>query len=300
MVPIMKQFLSFKKQIDIRIRAALFFISCILFAGTAPAQEITYEQLEYMYAAINAQLPQPMGNGMEFTSVAISKEGIVQRYTVNDIGNTISKNKVSNESKIKEQIKAIISGTISSEEEKVLYHSISKLGLKLIIQMISANNGEVLEITFSPEEVEEIASQSGYTPMEMVYYWVTNLKTQIPVSMGAGIIMQDVILDEKMLQYIFSIDEDILSFDAMDANRENIKNSVRNSLFSGNDLMSMFQTQQMALAGLSLSYKYVGSQSKKSFSIEYTNQEMKELLQLDLSEKQDSISVFDVDSVIVE
>ena len=253
-----------------------------------------------MYAAINAQLPQPMGNGMEFTSVAISKEGIVQRYTVNDIGNTISKNKVSNESKVKEQIKAIISGTISSEEEKVLYHSISKLGLKLIIQMISANNGEVLEITFSPEEVEEIASQSGYTPMEMVYYWVTNLKTQIPVSMGAGIIMQDVILDEKMLQYIFSIDEDILSFDAMDANRENIKNSVQNSLFSGNDLVSMFQTQQMALAGLSLSYKYVGSQSKKSFSIEYTNQEMKELLQLDLSEKQDSISVFDVDSVIVE
>ena len=118
--------------------------------------------------------------------------------------------------------------------------------------------------------------------------------------MGAGIIMQDVILDEKMLQYIFFIDEDILSIDAMDANRENIKNSVQNSLFSGNDLMSMFQTQQMALAGLSLSYKYVGSQSKKSFSIEYTNQEMKELLQLDLSEKQDSISVFDVDSVIVE
>lgn len=103
------------------------------------------------------------------------------------------------------------------------------------------------------------------------------------------------------MQYVCLVDESIVSFDTMLANKKNVRESICNWLFSRTDAIVIMQNTQMALAGLSLSYKYVSSQSSKSFSIDFSNQELKNKMQLEPSEIIDSVEIFEeVDSIAVE
>ena len=113
--------------------------------------------------------------------------------------------------------------------------------------------------------------------------------------------MTDAILTETMIQFVCQVNEAMFSFDNMIGNKETARESISTRLFSGTDVAMIIQNTQIALAGLSLSYKYVGSESGKTMSIDFSNQELREGMQLDMMECSDSIAIEEhVDTLAIE
>lgn len=270
------------------------------FAEKSSAQEMTYNQLEEAFLAINSQLPWTLGNGIEMTSVSINPKDVVYRYTVNDIGNGMSNISLDDPDTMS-RMKSMVYAIADDEETRMLLTNMAKMNIGLKFQMTSANTGKTLELNMSPEEVMDIATGPGITPLDWVRNWYLGLKSQFPLELGIGLTLTDAILTDKMVQFICLVNESMVSFDNFLENKDNIRNTLCDFLFAGTDLVVTMQNTQIALAGLSLSYKYVGSASGKTVSIDFSNQELRERMQLDPTEYSDSIAIEeDVDSVAIE
>ena len=270
------------------------------FAEKSSAQEMTYNQLEEAFLAINSQLPWTLGNGIEMTSVSINPKDVVYRYTVNDIGNGMSNISLDDPDTMS-RMKSMVYAIADDEEARMLLTNMARMNIGLKLQMTSANTGKTLELNMSPEEVMDIATGPGITPLDWVRNWYLSMKSQFPLEMGIGLTLTDAILTDKMVQFICLVNESMVLFDNFLENKDNIRNTLCDFLFAGTDLVVTMQNTQIALAGLSLSYKYVGSASGKTVSIDFSNQELRERMQLDPTEYSDSIAIEeDVDSVAIE
>ena len=281
-----------------RCRVGVIAVLALSFSGKSLAQELTYSQLEEGFLTFNSQLPLTMGNGLELTSVSVSPKEVVFRYTICNIG--IS-NISPDDPDIKSRLRTLISVIADDEDIRMMFRNMARMNIGLKLQMTSSNTGKSVELAMSPKEVMDIATGSGVTPFEWVRTWCQALKSQLPLDMGIGIRMTDAILTEKMIQFVCQVNEAIFSFDNIIGNKEAAKESISTRLFSGTDVAMIMQNTQMALAGLSLSYKYVGSDSGKTMSIDFSNQELREGMHLDMTECSDSIAIEEhVDSVAIE
>ena len=270
------------------------------FAEKSSAQEMTYNQLEEAFLAINSQLPWTLGNGIEMTSVSINPKDVVYRYTVNDIGNGMSNISLDDPDTMS-RMKSMVYAIADDEETRMLLTNMARMNIGLKFQMTSANTGKTLELIMSPEEVMDIATGPGITPLDWVRNWYLGLKSQFPLELGIGLTLTDAILTDKMVQFICLVNESMVSFDNFLENKDNIRNTLCDFLFAGTDLVVTMQNTQIALAGLSLSYKYVGSASGKTVSIDFSNQELRERMQLVPTEYEDSVATYEeVDSVAVD
>ena len=270
------------------------------FVEKSSAQEMTYNQLEEAFLAINSQLPWTLGNGIEMTSVSINPKDVVYRYTVNDIGNGMSNISLDDPDTMS-RMKSMVYAIADDEETRMLLTNMARMNIGLKFQMTSANTGKTLELIMSPEEVMDIATGPGITPLDWVRNWYLGLKSQFPLELGIGLTLTDAILTDKMVQFICLVNESMVSFDNFLENKDNIRNTLCDFLFAGTDLVVTMQNTQIALAGLSLSYKYVGSASGKTVSIDFSNQELRERMQLVPTEYEDSVATYEeVDSVAVD
>ena len=270
------------------------------FAEKSSAQEMTYNQLEEAFLSVNSQLPWTLGNGLEMTSVSINPKEVVFRYTVSDLGNGMS-NISFDDPDTMSRMKSMVYAIADDEEARMLLTNMARMNIGLKLQMTSANTGKTLELNMSPEEVMDIATGPGITPLDWVRNWYLSMKSQFPLEMGIGLTLTDAILTDKMVQFICLVNESMVLFDNFLENKDNIRNTLCDFLFAGTDLVVTMQNTQIALAGLSLSYKYVGSASGKTVSIDFSNQELRERMQLDPTEYSDSIAIEeDVDSVAIE
>ena len=283
-----------------RWKIGVIAMLALSFAEKSSAQEMTYNQLEEAFLSVNSQLPWTLGNGLEMTSVSINPKEVVFRYTVNDIGNGMSNISLDDPDTMS-RMKSMVYAIADDEEARMLLTNMARMNIGLKLQMTSANTGKTLELNMSPEEVMDIATGPGITPLDWVRNWYLSMKSQFPLEMGIGLTLTDAILTDKMVQFICLVNESMVLFDNFLENKVNIRNSLRDFLFAGTDVVVTMQNTQIALAGLSLSYKYVGSASGKTVSIDFSNQELRERMQLIPTEYEDSVATYEeVDSVAVD
>ena len=281
-----------------RWKIGIIAMLALSFAEKSSAQEMTYNQLEEAFLSVNSQLPWTLGNGLEMTSV--SPKEVVFRYTVNDIGNGMSNISLDDPDTMS-RMKSMVYAIADDEEARMLLTNMARMNIGLKLQMTSANTGKTLELNMSPEEVMDIATGPGITPLDWVRNWYLSMKSQFPLEMGIGLTLTDAILTDKMVQFICLVNESMVSFDNIVGNRESVREAICTMLFSGTDAIMIMQNTQIALAGLSLSYKYVGSDSGRTMMVDFSNQELRERMQLDPTEYSDSIAIEeDVDSVAIE
>lgn len=281
-------------------KVGIIVVLALFFAEKSLSQELTFSQLEEAFLTVNSQLPRTLGNGIEMTSVSINENEVVFRYTVNDVGNGMS-NISLDDSDTMSRMKALVSAIADDEDARMMLISMAKMNIGLKMQMTSANTGKTLELDMSPEEVMDIATGPGITPLEWVRNWHQSMKSQLPLEMGMGLLMTNAILTDKTMQFVCLVNESMVSFDNILENKDNIRSYLCDFLFSGTDAVVTMQNTQMALAGLSLSYKYIGSESGKELSIDFSNQELLERMQLDMTEYSDSMAIEeDVDTVAIE
>lgn len=274
--------------------------SALFFSEKVSAQDLTFDQLEEAFLTINSQLPYTLGNGMELSGVSIDRKEVTYRFRINDLNNNMDNISIE-DPETKERMKSMMTVLVSDDEAKAMFVSMAKLGIGFRLQMTSVNTGKTAEIFFLPEEVMEIASSPEISPFDWVRNWHHSMKGQLPIKMGMGITMTDAILTDSMMQFVCFVNEAIFSFDNIVSNKESIRESISSLLFSDSDVVAIMLSTQMTLAGLSLSYKYVGSDSGKTISIDFSNQELRERMQLDSTEFEDSIATDEeVDSVAVE
>ena len=283
-----------------RWKIGIIAVLSLSFVGKSSAQQMTYSQLEEAFLTINSQLPSTLGNGLEMTSVSINPKEVVFRYTVSDLGNGMS-NISFDDPDTMSRMKAMVSAITVDEDIRMLFTNMARMNIGLKLQMRSANTGKTLNLDMSPKEVLDISTGTGITPFEWVRNWHQNLKSQLPLEMGTGIKITDAILTESMFLFVCQVNEAIFSFDNIVGNRESVREAICTMLFSGTDAIMIMQNTQLALAGLSLSYKYVGSDSGRTMMVDFSNQELRERMQLVPTEYEDSVATYEeVDSVAVD
>ncbi len=281
-------------------KVGIIVVLALFFAEKSLSQELTFSQLEGAFLTVNSQLPRTLGNGIEMTSVSINEKEVVFRYNVNDIGNGMSSISLDDPDTMS-RMKALVSAIADDKDARMMLTSMAKMNIGLKMQMTSANTGKTLELDMSPEEVMDIATGPGITPLEWVRTWHQSMKSQLPLEMGMGLLMTNAILTDKTMQFVCLVNESMVSFDNILENKDNIRSYLCDFLFSGTDAVVTMQNTQMALAGLSLSYKYIGPESGKELSIDFSNQELLERMQLDMTEYSDSMAIEeDVDTVAIE
>ena len=283
-----------------RWKIGIIAMLALSFAEKSSAQEMTYNQLEEAFLSVNSQLPWTLGNGLEMTSVSVNPKEVVFRYTVNDIGNGMSNISLDDPDTMS-RMKSMVYAIADDEEARMLLTNMARMNIGLKLQMTSANTGKTLELNMSPEEVMDIATGPGITPLDWVRNWYLSMKSQFPLEMGIGLTLTDAILTDKMVQFICLVNESMVSFDNIVGNRESVREAICTMLFSGTDAIMIMQNTQIALAGLSLSYKYVGSDSGRTMMVDFSNQELRERMQLVPTEYEDSVATYEeVDSVAVD
>ena len=234
------------------------------------------------------------------SSVSINPKEVVFRYTVSDLGNGMSNISIDAPDTMS-RMKSMVSAIADDEEARMLLTNMARMNIGLKLQMTSANTGKTLELNMSPEEVMDIATGPGITPLDWVRNWYLSMKSQFPLEMGIGLTLTDAILTDKMVQFICLVNESMVSFDNIVGNRESVREAICTMLFSGTDAIMIMQNTQIALAGLSLSYKYVGSDSGRTMMVDFSNQELRERMQLVPTEYEDSVATYEeVDSVAVD
>ena len=122
--------------------------------------------------------------------------------------------------------------------------------------------GASFELVITAEELKSNRPGTNADPEVLLKSIYDNLKLQIPIDMGNGLIVKDALLDENSFIYVYECDESVVDIDRLNENLSELKRWILAEL-SGN-----FTTQTMSeyikATNRKLLYRYVGSSSGKS------------------------------------
>lgn len=244
----------------------LFLLACI---SRSYSQDVSREEFENIIIGINSQLPMSMGPTMTWESMSMNDKEVFCKFQINDIGNTLSKMQLSEE-QLKNNIKMMLAG---SDDIKKLFVTVAALGLNYHVSMVSENTGVAQDVNLSPEELLKCV-ETGVSSDDKVKMILETTKSQLPLTLAAGMTITKMIVQDGFLTTIVEIDENLYSLTHFQS--QNALQGIEN--YAAIDLATHTQWEIFADAGLGVRYTYIGNISKKSINLDIPNHRLKELL----------------------
>lgn len=244
----------------------LFLLACV---SSSYSQDVSREEFENIIIEINSQLPMSMGPTMTWESMSMKDKEVFCKFQINDIGNTLSKMQLSEE-QLKNNIKMMLAG---SDDIKKLFLTVAALGLNYHVSMVSENTGVAKDVNLSPEELLKCV-ETGVSSDDKVIMILETTKSQLPLTLAAGMTITKMIVQDGFLTTVIEVDENQYNLAGFQSKKalEGIEN------YANTDMATQYQWQLFAEAGLGVRYTYIGSISKKSINLDIPNQRLKELL----------------------
>lgn len=244
----------------------IFLLACV---SCSYSQGISKEEFENIIIGINSQLPMSMGPTMTWESMSMNDKEVFCKFQINDIGNTLSKMQLSEE-QLKNNIKMMLAG---SDDIKKLFLTVAALGLNYHVSMVSENTGIAKDVNLSPEELLKCV-ETGVSSNDKVKMILETTKSQLPLTLAAGMTMTKMIVQDGFLTTVIEIDENQYSL-ARIQSQEALQGIEK---YADIDLATHTQWEIFADAGLGVRYTYIGNISKKSINLDISNHRLKELL----------------------
>lgn len=244
----------------------LFLLACV---SSSYSQDVSREEFENIIIEINSQLPMSMGPTMTWESMSMKDKEVFCKFQINDIGNTLSKMQLSEE-QLKNNIKMMLAG---SDDIKKLFLTVAALGLNYHVSMVSENTGVAKDVNLSPEELLKCV-ETGVSSDDKVIMILETTKSQLPLTLAAGMTITKMIVQDGFLTTVIEVDENQYNLAGFQSKKalEGIEN------YANTDMATQYQWQLFAEAGFGVRYTYIGSISKKSINLDIPNQRLKELL----------------------
>jgi hypothetical protein len=135
------------------------------------------------------------------------------------------------------------------------------------------------EITFSNDELQTIKKQP-LTNTQQLNIQIELTNAALPKQIDNVTTLVRTELDDTNMVYVFDIDEDKLTIDAMKSDeatyRSNIERTLANEIANPLSSTGMF-FKQVIRAGKGVKYNYCGKNSGKSFDVELTNSQLRQM-----------------------
>lgn len=257
-----------------KIIKTAFVLLTLLVSTTIRAQEeITFADLKQMVTVINSKLPLSMGMMMEWQSMEIDKEQLTLRYSVNDVGNTISRNLITDE-EMKEQFRITLGGL--GNEMGDFLHVVNSFGINTLFVLISENTGDSKRLLVTAQEMEE-ALNTEVSSEEILQLQIKNTQKTLPLSIGNGMNLTEVKLTSTYMVNTVTVDESIFSMDQMISNKNSMREVMVQMIAKNSDLSVTMQLMLCADTGRGYSYIYKGNTTGKMLRIDLTNEQLMEI-----------------------
>ena len=122
--------------------------------------------------------------------------------------------------------------------------------------------GASFELVITAEEIKSNRPGTDADPEVLLKTMLDNLRLQIPIDMGNGLVIKDVLLDENRCIYIYDCDESVIDIDRLNANIPEIKRYIIENFSDNNAAQEL--SRVIKATNRNLDYKYVGASSGKS------------------------------------
>ena len=233
------------------------------------SQTLDKVEFENVVISLNSQLPMFTKTSLTWESMLMNDKEIFCKFQINDIDNSLSKMKMSEE-QLRNRVKMMLAG---SNDTKKLFLTIAELGLNFHVSMVSENTGDSREVILTPAELRECV-ESGVSLDVKVNMILEATKPQLPVTLMAGMTIINMQKQDGFIVTVIEVDENQYNLAGFQSKKalEGIEN------YANTDMATQYQWQLFAEAGLGVRYTYIGSISKKSINIDIPNHRLKELL----------------------
>lgn len=123
---------------------------------------LDYKLLDLQVQLANTNLPQKIEDGMLITQITQEGNNVVYKLSVDE---ELLGNDVNILDRVKDQLKSDITRSLQSEDDLALTRFeqlLKKLQYGLIYRFCGNHSGHFVDVTFSPEEISEMASNGEY------------------------------------------------------------------------------------------------------------------------------------------
>lgn len=252
------------------MKKSLITLFVLLFCISSSFSQTTdRKEFEKVVIAINSQLPMSLGPSMTWKSMAMNEQEVFYKFQINDIGDTMSNMTFSDE-ELKKYVMKMLSGL---DDAKDLYLTIAELGLSCHIYLVSENTGTIKDVILSPEELKASVELSVSSD-DKVNMILESANNQLPMELVAGMNITKMEIQNGFLATVIEVDE----------NQYNLSNFQSKSAlesiekYANTDLLTRYQWELYAEAGLGIRYTYVGNITKKLINVDIPNHRLTELL----------------------
>lgn len=228
---------------------SLFFYSC----------DSSKKALQAGIESANKECPMNLGMVGEISSMEFDEDEDEVIMTM-----TISKDmplKISALNKLKNTLKRAMMGNWAKSATGLkLMEEIAKADSKITIVMRTENTDENIKIKISKDEVKDLAEGKidPISPRDLLEIMVTSTNAQCPMQIDEVTILSSVSLEGTNVVYNYSLDEDVVTMDAIEQNKTSIKSNLKQALSAPDPTMKqMISACKEANTGIS--YRYVGN-----------------------------------------
>ena len=217
------------------------------------------KKLQADIESANKECPINLGMVGEISSIEFDEDADEVIMTM-----TISKDmplKISALEKLKHTLKRAMMGNwVKAEDSLKLMEEIAKAGSKITIVMRTENTDENIKIKISKDEVKDLAEGKidPISPRDLLEIMIASTNAQCPIQIDEVTILSSVSLEGKNVVYNYSLDEDVVTMDAIEQNKSSIKSNLKQALSAPDPTMKqMISACKEANTGIS--YRYVGN-----------------------------------------
>jgi len=136
---------------------------------------------------------------------------------------------------------------------------IASADAEFTIVMQTAETNESLKIRISKEEVKDISAGNidPITPREMLEIMVVSTNAQCPIQIDKVMTLSSVSLEKDNFVYNYSLDENTVSVESIEGNKDVLKANIKKLLLSGDPMMQEL-IRTCKEANVSILYRYIG------------------------------------------
>ena len=207
---------------------------------------------------VKDECPLDLGMVGEISSINYDEETdeVVMTMTINkDLPLKLSALK-----QLKNTMKRTVLGNMAkSESNMTLMEKIASADAEFTIVMQTAETNESLKIRISTEEVKDISAGNidPITPREMLEIMVVSTNAQCPIQIDKVMTLSSVSLEKDNFVYNYSLDENTVSVESIEGNKDVLKANIKKLLLSGDPMMQEL-IRTCKEANVSILYRYIG------------------------------------------
>lgn len=260
----------------------LLLISILFAAMSARADGTESEQrLKAAVLQLNAECPAPIGSIGNMVSAGFDGKTMVMEVSVNKQFDGFFNPENASGINLKDYfITTLPTGFDIAPDTRTLYQLLVESGYGMKIAALDHKSKPLYDVTISPEDIAEVLkAKPDYRKVVALQTAMTN--RLCPLSMGGGTLNKIEIAGDSQISE-FLIDEKQMSVEGLKGREEMMKEGILSLLSQGQEVSTITTFFQVAKAGYTIVYKYVGNVSGATVSVAMSPAEVLSRTKLDI------------------